>query len=133
MTNLDERIADLRKRQDVPEHEDTPSFNAPWQARAFAAVVRLHRKDLFEWNEFQTRLIERIQSTEWTENDDVEAVYYRNWIEAAEQLLRDRGVFEGEEFARRVREFESGERDASEFAVGVEHAHAHTHDRDSGH
>ncbi|WP_330633239.1 nitrile hydratase accessory protein [Halocatena halophila] len=130
MTDLDEIIADLREREEFPERGGDLSFDAPWQARAFATVVTLYRQGFFEWNEFQARLIEAIESADTADDEDIEDVYYRHWLEAAEQLLYDKGVLRGDVLDRRIGEFESGERDASEFVVGVDHAHTHTHNHD---
>jgi nitrile hydratase accessory protein len=132
-TDLDGVIADLRVREELPERGGDLSFDAPWQARAFATVMTLYRQGFFEWNEFQARLIEAIQSADPADDTDAEEVYYRHWLEAVEDLLSDRGVVMGDELELRVREFESGERDASEFVVGVDHAHTHTHSHDHDH
>jgi nitrile hydratase accessory protein len=114
-----------------PVADGDPTFEAPWQARAFATVVTLHRRGHFEWNEFQARLVETVQAAD----DDVEASldetsehdYYEHWLAAAESLLRDEGLLDGAELDARTDEFERGERDASEFVVGVDHAHDHDH------
>lgn len=130
MTDLDGIIADLREREEFPECGGNLSFDAPWQARAFATVVTLYRQGFFEWNEFQARLIEAIESADTADDEDIEDVYYHHWLEAAEQLLHDKGVLRGDVLNRRIEEFESGERDASEFVVGINHDHTHPHDHD---
>jgi nitrile hydratase accessory protein len=115
-----------------PVEDGDPTFDAPWQARAFATVVSLHRQGRFEWNEFQARLVETVQAAD----DDAavsldeasETDYYEHWLTAAESLLREKGLLDDAELAARTAEFERGERDASEFVVGVDHAHSHDHD-----
>lgn len=129
MTGVDRLIDDLREREAFPEQDGDLAFEAPWQARAFAVVVSLYRDGVFEWNEFQARLIEEVQSGP-AAGPEGEDAYYRHWIAAAETLLREKDVVTAEELRRRSGEFASGERDASEFVVGVEHAHAHTHGHD---
>ena len=119
-----------------PVEGDAPTFEAPWQARAFATVVGLHREGLFEWNEFQSRLIETVQAAEDGDvsfEDASETDYYEHWLTAAESLLRDTGAVADSELAERTAEFERGERDASEFVVGVDHSHSHSHSHDHPH
>lgn len=131
MTGLDEAIAAVRGGEDpdldLPEEGGDLTFEAPWQARAFAVVVTLARQGRFEWNEFQARLIEEIRNAETEADADAngEAAYYEHWIAAAEDLLREGEVVSGDELRARTEAFESGERDASEFVVGVDHAHTH--------
>ena len=127
MTDVETTIAELRENEDLPTRGGELSFDAPWQARAFAIVVTLYRQGRFEWNEFQSRLIEEIGSTDTADEGDAEEAYYRHWIAAAEKLLDDEGVIQADELEHRRGEFESGERDASEFVVGVDHAHDHVH------
>ena len=53
--------------------------------RAFSLVITLHRRGLFDWNEFQSRLIEQVQAGAFEEEEgDSEAVYYRQWLAAFE-------------------------------------------------
>lgn len=66
----------------------------------------------------------------------VEADYYEQWLRALESLLVDEGLVAEGELADRVREFETGARDASEFVVGDHghgHGHSHDHPHDHGH
>lgn len=131
---VDSAIDRARERVDLPEEDGELTFDAPWQARAFATVVALHNEGLFEWREFQARLIDNVQD----ESDDTEAIdaerdYYEHWLAAVEDLLREKGVVEAESLRQRTSEFVTGERDASEFVVGVDHAHDHTHHDHSHH
>lgn len=123
MTAADEDV-----RQD-----DEPAFGAPWQARAFAVAVQLTERgegDL-PWETFQARLVEEIEA----DGEDVETtedVYYQQWLRALERLLVEEEIVAGDELAERAREFERGDRDASEFVIG-EHGHAHDHEHGHGH
>lgn len=122
MTNeANQTIDEIKDSVDLPQEGNELVFEAPWQARAFSLVVTLHRQGLFEWNEFQNRLIEQVQAgTFEDEEEDSESVYYRHWIAAFEQLLADKGIFDDETIEERALEFAQGERDASEFVVGEE-------------
>lgn len=131
MTDEVDRAVEAAAETGAPVDGDDPTFDAPWQARAFATVVSLHREGLFEWNEFQARLIETVEAAEGDEDAALAAAdetnYYEHWLTAAASLLEDVGAVDGDELAARIDAFERGERDASEFVVGVEHDHAHDH------
>ena len=63
---------------------DDPVFSAPWEAEAFAMVVALNQRGLFEW-------------TEWGETLGAEIArqpepYYEAWLRALEVLLRKKAV-----------------------------------------
>lgn len=132
-----DRIVETAEQTGAPVDGGDPTFEAPWQARAFATVVTLHERGYFEWNEFQARLIETVRAADGDADASLEDVsetdYYEHWLAAAESLLREKGLLDGAELEARTAAFERGERDASEFVVGVDHAHAHSHDHDYGH
>jgi nitrile hydratase accessory protein len=105
--------------------EDAPTFDAPWQARAFALAVTLteeHAGDTLTWQEFQTGLVREVNADR--EDAEPETVYYRQWLTALERLLVQRGVLDPGDLAARVEEFEDGDRDGHEFVEGDPHAHA---------
>jgi len=105
--------------------DDAPTFDAPWQARAFALAVTLtdeHACDALTWQEFQSNLVREVHSDE--EDGNPETVYYRQWLTALEQLLVDRGILDSGDLASRVEAFEEGDRDGHEFVEGDPHAHA---------
>jgi len=116
---------------DADHRRDEPAFEAPWQARAFAVAVQLTERgdgDL-PWETFQARLVEEIEA----DDDAVEGtedVYYEQWLRALERLLVEEGIVAGSELEERTREFERGDRDASEFVIGE---HGHSHDHGHGH
>jgi nitrile hydratase accessory protein len=100
---------------------DAPTFDAPWQARAFAIAVAITDEsaaDGLRWAEFQDRLVDEIDA------DDGEAAYYRQWLAALERLLIERDLLDPGDLVERVAAFEAGDRDAHEFVEGDPHAHA---------
>lgn len=105
---------------------DDPTFEAPWQARAFAIAVSLTDRgggDL-PWEDFQARLIDEIETD--TNTAPIDMVYYEQWLRALERLLIEEAIIEPGELVERASEFEAGDRDASEFVIG-NHSHPHGH------
>lgn len=126
--------------------EDAPTFEAPWQARAFALAVALTDEgdDALPWEEFQRRLVEEIDADDGGADEEV---YYRRWLAALERLLVERDRLDPGELTDRVAEFEAGDRSGHEFIEGDPRAHvdglpeghaegsghSHDHDHDHGH
>lgn len=113
------RLAELIEQSEGSiDEDDGPTFDSPAQARAFGLVVSLWREGVFEWDQFQQQLIDRIATDEGDLETDTEAAYYDHWIEAAEQLLEAEGHVSSESLEDRAVEFADGDRDASEFVIG---------------
>lgn len=133
----DDDLADLPDDLDIPLGAGGPVFEAPWQARAFGAVVALHRtREDFDWSTFQKALIDEVQAERpGVDPDRLEETYYDQWLRAAERLLVNRGVIDEDEFERRATAFAAGDRNAQEFIEGEHqdahdgpgHAHDHPH------
>ena len=117
------------------------TFHAPWQARAFAVAVALSKSGTYEWDAFQSRLVEEIDRAAGGDGGDdggddggavatdaeaAEESYYRRWLAALERILVEDGVVEPDELETRAAAFAEGERDASEWVEG-EHHHGHAH------
>jgi nitrile hydratase accessory protein len=66
----------------LPKDADGPVFAEPWQAQAFALVVRLHAEGAFSWSEWAAALSEALAG----DPDDDGAHYYHHWVEALETL-----------------------------------------------
>ena len=86
------------------EAGESPHFQAPWEARAFAMVVKLSEAGLFTWSEwvgFLSRSIAESGAKEAT--DGRRRSYGEQWIAAAESLLIAKGVTSAEQLqARRL-------------------------------
>ncbi|MCR9135524.1 MAG: nitrile hydratase accessory protein [Alphaproteobacteria bacterium] len=64
-------------------------FREPWEAQAFAMVVGLHEKGLFNWTEWAESLSRQLhQPGTAVDGSD----YYECWVRALEDLLRERAV-----------------------------------------
>ena len=74
-----------------------PRFEAPWQARIFAAVVSLADAGCFRWEEFQQRLIAEVGR-----GDGDPGRYYEHWLAAAEKLLAEKGLLTSDRLAGRL-------------------------------
>ena len=81
----------------LPNDGAAPRFEAPWQARIFAAVVSLAEAGCFRWEEFQQRL-----SAEVGRGDGDPRHYYEHWLAAAEKLLAEKGLLTSDSLAARI-------------------------------
>lgn len=91
----------------IPSSGDQPVFNEPWQARAFAIVLKMHDDGKFEWKDFQELLIEEITTTE---KAGTPRHYYENWFIAAERLVEKLGIAHSHEVDNVVHELRPDDR-----------------------
>jgi nitrile hydratase alpha subunit/nitrile hydratase accessory protein len=136
---VEETVASVRADSELPADDGDVVFAAPWQARAFAMVVRLRHDDRFAWSAFQRRLVEAVDAAP-DGPADPETAYYEQWLAAFERLLVDEEMLAPAELGARAAAFAAGERDASEFVhgdghshEGSEHGHSHGHEHAHGH
>ncbi len=85
--------------EDIPRDSDGPVFAEPWQARAFAMVVRLCQDGHYEWDAFRHRLIAEIGPAD--ADGDTETGYWDHWLAACETLLAARGMTDADDLAAR--------------------------------
>lgn len=78
-----------------PEH---PVFDEPWEAQAFAMVVKLHERDLFTWSEWTEVLGRELQSTGKS--------YYESWLAALEAIVETKGLMSATERLQRVADWD---------------------------
>ena len=45
----------------IPRGTEGPVFRAPWEARAFAMALALHKRGLFSWPEWTATLADEIK------------------------------------------------------------------------
>lgn len=67
---------------------DSP-FEAPWQAEAFALVVSLAERGVFQWGEWAQALSAELHS-DGAAADGHD--YYERWLRALERLLAHKGL-----------------------------------------
>ena len=73
---------------------DDSVFNEPWQAQAFAMVVKLHEQGAFTWSEWAETLGAEIKSSG--------APYYEHWLSALEKIVEAKGLMSHSERLNRV-------------------------------
>jgi nitrile hydratase accessory protein len=73
---------------------EEPVFNEPWEAQAFAMVVKLHEGGAFTWAEWAETL--------GTEIKAAEKPYYESWLAALEKIVEVKGLMSRAERLTRV-------------------------------
>jgi nitrile hydratase accessory protein len=81
----------------LPKDAEGPVFAEPWQAQAFALVVRLHAEGVFTWSEWAAALSEALAG----DPGDDGSRYYHHWVEALETLAARRSLVSATELAAR--------------------------------
>ena len=77
---------------------EDPVFNEPWEAQAFAMVVKLHERGCFTWSEWTEFLGAEIKSSE--------VPYYELWLAALEKIVEAKGLMSQIERLNRVDEWD---------------------------
>jgi nitrile hydratase accessory protein len=84
----------------LPRDREGPVFTAPWQAQAFAMTLALYEKGLFTWPEWARALAETIRSAPAQPGEDGGDAYYRQWLQALEQMVARKGASNDRELQR---------------------------------
>jgi nitrile hydratase accessory protein len=83
-----------------PRDEQGPVFKEPWEAKAFAMVLRLHERGLFTWPEWAGALSHEIRAAQASGDADLGDSYYQHWLRALESMVARKGATSGDELAR---------------------------------
>jgi len=83
------RDAALRNLPGIPLDADSPVFNQPWEARAFAMTLALHERGVFTWPQWAEALSRQIELARAAGDEDLGATYYQHWLRALESLVSD--------------------------------------------
>ena len=68
-------------------------FSEPWEAKAFAIIVKLAQAGHFTWTEWVECFSKEVAAATAVEAAGGSAkTYYEQWLDAAETLLVDKGV-----------------------------------------
>jgi len=73
----------------MPQDADSPVFNEPWEARAFAIVLALHERGMFTWPQWAAALSREINQAQAAGDADLGDTYYQHWLHALESLVQD--------------------------------------------
>ena len=85
----------------LPRDHDGPVFNEPWEAKAFALVVRLSEAGCFTWEEWVEVFSREIEAAQRRGDPDLGDTYYQHWLNALERICRDKGLVGDEDMRRR--------------------------------
>jgi nitrile hydratase accessory protein len=83
-----------------PRDPEGPVFNEPWEAKAFAMVLRLHERGLFTWTEWAEALAQEIRAAQSTGDADSGETYYQHWLRALEFMVARKGAASVEELGK---------------------------------
>jgi nitrile hydratase accessory protein len=83
-----------------PLDGEHPVFKEPWEAKAFAMVLRLHERGLFTWTEWADSLAQEIRAASAAGDADLGDTYYHHWLRALEALVARKGATSIDELAR---------------------------------
>jgi nitrile hydratase accessory protein len=101
-------MTDARKLRVASRHEDSDrTFNAPWQAQAFAMVVELNEVGHFEWGEWVSVFGQEIARSPAQPGENLNDAYYRQWLRALEQIVVARCLLAPSDLGRRTMEWRS--------------------------
>lgn len=78
-----------------------PVFAEPWQAEAFALVVKLHADGHFTWPQWSQALAEEIEAAQARGDPDDGSTYYQHWLAALRRLVTAQGLLSDREIERR--------------------------------
>jgi nitrile hydratase accessory protein len=90
---------------DAPGDEAGPIFDAPWQAQAFAIVVRLSKTGHFDWAEWVRVFSQEIAHSPARSGESTHDAYYRQWLGALEQIVVTTGLLASSDTEERAAEW----------------------------
>jgi nitrile hydratase accessory protein len=83
-----------------PRDDESPVFNEPWEAKAFALTLGLYERGLFTWPEWAEALSREIGAAQTGGDADLGDTYYQHWLRALESLVARKGAASADELAR---------------------------------
>ncbi|MEE8499006.1 MAG: nitrile hydratase accessory protein, partial [Kiloniellales bacterium] len=86
---------------DQPRDGDGPVFAEPWEAQAFAIVLKLHEAGHFTWHEWTEHLSAEIKAAQARGDPDLGDTYYRHWLAALERITAAKGLVQGGDLGAR--------------------------------
>jgi nitrile hydratase accessory protein len=80
---------------------EAPAFREPWQAKAFAMVVLLHRQGRFAWDEWVRMLAAEVAAAPQQPGEHPDAAYHRQFLAALERIVAALGLADPDDQRRR--------------------------------
>jgi len=87
-------VADMVGTSALPRKSGELVFHDDWERHAFAIAVSLAEQRVFEWSEFQQKLIESIAEAESPDPFNPTRGYYESWLLALERLLEEKQLLD---------------------------------------
>ena len=81
---------------------DGTTFREPWQAKAFALVVLLHREGRFAWEDWVRTLATEIEASPQRADEDADQAYHRQFLAALESIAAATGMTSPDGMTRRT-------------------------------
>ena len=78
---------------EIVRDQDERAFDAPWQAQAFALVLRLNENGCFSWEDWVRVFSEKISASPARPGESVNDAYFRQWVDALDAILIETGQF----------------------------------------
>jgi nitrile hydratase accessory protein len=85
----------------LPRDQESPIFNQPWKAKAFALVVRLSEAGCFTWPEWVKIFSLEIKAAQERGDPDPGDTCYQHWLNALERICAEKGLVGDEAIRRR--------------------------------
>jgi nitrile hydratase accessory protein len=86
----------------LPCDQGGPVFNEPWEAQAFALVVRLSEAGYFTWSEWAAVLSQEIKAAQARGDPDLGQTYYQHWLNALERICVEKELIGRDDMRRRL-------------------------------
>ena len=106
----------------IPTDEDGPVFKAPWEAQAFALVVRLQEQGVFSWEEWAEAMSQSINKAREQGDPDLGNTYYQHWLATLERMSLEKGLATEETLAEKK---QAAHLEHQKLHSGHDHTHEH--------
>jgi nitrile hydratase accessory protein len=94
-------LPDLGPGNSLPRDDEELVFSAPWEAHAFAIVVKLFEQGHYSWPEWVKYLTAEIAAAKQAPDPAQASAYYEQWLAAAEKLIVAKGLATSEQLIER--------------------------------
>lgn len=101
---------DLGALPSLPRDDAGPTFNAPWEAQAFAMALSLHARGVFSWPEWSRALGRALADAAARGEPDDGTRYYEHWLAALEGLVAAKEIIGRDALEQRVDDWDAAAR-----------------------